>query len=88
MLLMYWVLGESLEPVYGVMDIVALATVGDIVPLVDENRIIVKKGLELIREERRPSFKVLREITEVSNITAHFTLAFIYVPMINALGRP
>lgn len=87
MLLLYYELNQKLDFVYNLLDIVALATVGDIVPLIDENRIIVKEGLSLIKEERRPVFKIFREITEMTNINAHFTLAYLYVPIINAIGR-
>jgi single-stranded-DNA-specific exonuclease len=87
MLLLYWEMGLSLEPVYDTLDIVGLATVGDIVPLVDENRIIVQEGLKRIRAEKRPIFRIFREVTKVNEINAHWTLGFIYVPMINAIGR-
>ncbi len=87
MMLLYWTLGEKLQPVYDMLDIVALATVGDVVPLLGENRIIVKEGLKLISEEKRPAFRIFREATGVTEINSHFTLGFIYVPTINAIGR-
>lgn len=89
MLLLYWEMGLSLEPVYDTLDIVALATVGDIVPLIDENRIIVQEGLKKIRDEKRNRnvFRIFQEVTEAKEINAHWTFGFIYVPMINAIGR-
>lgn len=87
MLLLYWELGEDLDYLYDKLDMVALATVGDIVPLLDENRIIVKEGLEKIKQEKSLVFKVLREVTGVTEINSHYTLGFVYVPMINAIGR-
>jgi single-stranded-DNA-specific exonuclease len=70
------------------LDIVAMATVGDVVSLKTlENRIIVKEGIKLIKSEKRMAFKAFREITGVSDVNSHFTLGFIYVPMINAIGR-
>ncbi|MDF2879476.1 MAG: recJ [Clostridiaceae bacterium] len=87
MLLLYWEMGKRIQNVYDVLDIVAVATVGDIVPIVDENRIIVKEGLKLISEEKKPLFRIFREITGVTTINSHYTLGFIYVPMINSVGR-
>lgn len=79
--------GKPVPYIEDLIDIAALATVGDVVPLVDENRKIVKMGLEKIREEKRPFFKAIREVTDSKEINAHFTLAFTYVPIINAASR-
>ncbi|NLK93086.1 MAG: single-stranded-DNA-specific exonuclease RecJ, partial [Bacteroidales bacterium] len=88
MLLLYTKLGKDIKCVYETLDIVAMATVGDVVSLKTlENRIIVKEGIKLIKSEKRMAFKAFREITNVSDINSHFTLGFIYVPMINAIGR-
>lgn len=87
MLLLYYKLGLNLKFVYDMMDLVALATVSDVVPIIDENRILVKEGLELIRAEKRPVFKLFREVTGVTDINSHFTIGFIYGPMLNAVGR-
>lgn len=87
MLLLYWKMGKDLADVYAFLDIVAMATVGDVVPIVDENRIIVKEGLTLINEGKRAAFRILAEITSTTKVNSHFTLAFMYVPMINAIGR-
>ncbi|PLS19778.1 single-stranded-DNA-specific exonuclease RecJ [Bacillus sp. M6-12] len=87
MLLLFWEMELPLEPVYDTLDIVALATVGDIVPLVDENRVMVQEGLKMIRDNKRAVFRIFQEVTEAKEINAHWTLGFIYVPMINAIGR-
>lgn len=87
MLLMYYKLGKSLDTVYETLDIVGMATVGDVVPLIDENRILVQKGLEMIKEEKRPVFRAFREVFESKVINAHYTLGFQYVPAINSIGR-
>lgn len=87
MLLLYWEMELPLDPVYDSLDVVALATVGDIVPLVDENRVIVQEGIKMITAKKRKVFKVFQEVTEVKEITAHWALGFVYVPMINAIGR-
>lgn len=87
MMLLYWEMDLPLEPVYDTLDVVALATVGDIVPLVDENRVIVQEGIKMIESGKRNVFRIFREITGVKEITAHWALGFVYVPMINAIGR-
>lgn len=69
------------------LDIIAISTVGDVVPLIDENRIIVKEGLRLLREEKRLSLKVLKEETETDVITSDSTLGFLYSPIFNAISR-
>lgn len=70
------------------LDIVALGTIGDVVPLVDENRIFSKIGLELITEGKRPGIKALKEISNVDNQTIDsFKASFSLIPRINAAGR-
>ncbi len=70
------------------LDLVALGTIGDIVPLVDENRIFVKIGLDLMKEERRIGLCALKRVSgiegqAVDSGKASFTL----IPRINAAGR-
>jgi len=70
------------------LDIVALGTIGDIAPLIDENRIFVKIGLELITEGQRPGIKALKEVSGVDNQTIDsFKASFSLIPRINAAGR-
>lgn len=72
---------------YSYLDLVAIATVGDVVPLLGENRIIVKEGLKLLNYPNRISTKLLKDMLKVETVDAHNTLAFKYVPTINSLGR-
>lgn len=69
------------------LDILAISTVGDVVPLVDENRIIVKEGLKLLNNNSRKSLSILRELTNTTEISSHFTLGFVYSPIFNAISR-
>ncbi|MGC1851427.1 MAG: single-stranded-DNA-specific exonuclease RecJ [Solirubrobacterales bacterium] len=70
------------------LDLVALATVADVVPLVGENRSLVKRGLAELRRARRPGIRALLEAakcepTQVDEGDLGFRLA----PRINAAGR-
>ncbi|HUN55543.1 MAG TPA: single-stranded-DNA-specific exonuclease RecJ [Smithella sp.] len=70
------------------LDIVTLGTIGDMAPLIDENRIFVKIGLDLISESQRPGIKALKEISGVDNQTIDsFKASFSLIPRINAAGR-
>lgn len=70
------------------VDIAALATVADVVPLKDENRAIVKLGLEVINKSPRPGIKALIEASGLSDkkLTAG-NIAFQLAPRLNAGGR-
>ncbi len=71
-----------------VLDLVAVGTVADIVPLVGENRSIVKTGLEVLRCGRRQGLFSLAGATEfnIENITAR-DIGFVFGPRLNAAGR-
>lgn len=86
LLQLYWEMDLDLGYVYDLLDIVAMGTVGDLVPLVDENRIIVKEGLKRTKREDRLVFKKLREALNISKIDEE-TFGYTYCPIINALGR-
>jgi single-stranded-DNA-specific exonuclease len=67
---------------------VALGTVADIVPLLGENRILVKYGLEVANEMRRPGLKALVEAAGLVHKTIEAGhIAFILAPRLNAAGR-
>jgi single-stranded-DNA-specific exonuclease len=71
------------------LDLVALGTVADVVPLVGANRILVRWGLEVLARSRRPGLRALKRVAgiaegaEVSAGQVGFRLA----PRINAAGR-
>ncbi|MDO4177244.1 MAG: single-stranded-DNA-specific exonuclease RecJ [Bacillota bacterium] len=68
------------------LDMVAVGTVGDIVPLRDENRTLVKYGTVIANSGRRPALKKLAENISLSEINSE-NIAFGIVPHINACGR-
>ena len=78
--------GEALLERYG--DIITLGTIGDVMPLIGENRKIVKKGLKLINDGTNPGIRALKEISGMRDKTLSSTgVAFSIVPRINAIGR-
>ncbi len=69
------------------LDLVALATVADVVPLQDENRHFVRQGLDLISRGTRPGIKALKAAAGVERACTAGTIAFRLAPRINAAGR-
>jgi single-stranded-DNA-specific exonuclease len=69
------------------LDLVALATVADVVPLVGLNRAFVVKGLAIMRERRRPGLAVLFDIAGADGPPRPYHLGFVIGPRINAGGR-
>ncbi len=73
---------------HGDLDLVALATVADLVPLVGENRTLVKRGLEEVRRARRPGLRALIAAAKCEPTRLdEGDLAFKLAPRINAAGR-
>ncbi len=70
------------------LDIVALATVADCVPLVDENRRLVRAGLRALASTRKPGLQALMDVARVdpSGVDAG-AIGFRLAPRINAAGR-
>ncbi len=70
------------------LDLVALAGAADIVPLTDENRILVKAGLTQINEDPRPGIRALIKSSGlVSSNVSSGQVVFTIAPRINAVGR-
>ena len=72
----------------GDLDIVALGTVADVVPLLGENRKIVQQGLRVLKKSKRPGIQALLAVTELQEkeITAGH-IGFVLAPRLNAAGR-
>ncbi|MBP3648119.1 MAG: single-stranded-DNA-specific exonuclease RecJ [Clostridia bacterium] len=69
------------------LDLAALATVADIVPLQDENRVIVSLGLKTIASRKRPGMKALLRVSGEPEIIDSDTLGYRLGPRLNAAGR-
>ena len=74
---------ELLEDV----DLIALATICDVVPLVGLNRCFVKHGLKVIHQRKNLGIKMLSDISNISSSPSTYDLGYIFGPKINAGGR-
>lgn len=73
---------------YEYADLITIGTIGDIVPLVGENRQFVKRGLEIIRDMPRPGVKALLDVCAIDpQRISSGRIAYSLVPRINACGR-
>ena len=71
----------------GLLDLVALATVCDVMPLTGLNRALVTQGLKVMGRRERPGIAALLEVAEVNGRLGAMTLGFALGPRINAGGR-
>ena len=69
------------------LDVVCIATIGDVVPLTGVNRILVSEGMPLIAAGRRPGLAALKAIAVTRDHFDASTISFSIVPRINAAGR-
>ena len=81
-------MGREVDELDYLMENVAIATVGDVMELVDENRIFVKQGLEMLKHTRNIGLRSLMECTGVNaeNLNAYH-IGFVLGPCMNASGR-
>ena len=81
-------LGDDHPAVAKTLDLVALATIADVVPLVDENRALAAAGLRALARTNRPGLQALMRSARVDPATVDATaVAFRLAPRINAAGR-
>ncbi len=69
------------------LDLVAISTVADVVPLVDENRCLVKYGLDRINRRERAGLEALMDTLSLNGKIDASGISFVIAPNINALGR-
>ena len=69
------------------LDLVALGTIADLVPLVGENRILVTAGLERLNVTQRPGLLALKEVAQSPEKLGTHDVGFQLAPRLNAAGR-
>lgn len=85
---LYETYGISMEEAYNLLEFTAIATVGDIMELQDENRIIVKEGLKRIHHTKNIGLKSLIEVNGLErDSVGAYHIGFVLGPCINAGGR-
>ena len=81
-------MGRDIDDVDYLMENVAIATVGDVMDLVDENRIFVKQGLEMLKRTQNRGLRALMECTGVNvEHLSSYHIGFVLGPCMNASGR-
>jgi single-stranded-DNA-specific exonuclease len=79
---------DSQFPVHDFLDLAALGTMADVVPLSGENRLIVREGLRLIETGVRPGLQALKRVSGIDGKEIKTgLLLFTLIPRINAAGR-
>lgn len=78
---------KNLPDILSYLDLVALATVCDVVPLVGVNRAFVVKGLQVARSFNNPGIAALAKVARIGEPLNNFHLGFLLGPRINAGGR-
>jgi single-stranded-DNA-specific exonuclease len=68
------------------LDLVALGTIADIVPLSGINRILVRSGLQLLENGKRPGIAALKRVADVKQVSSG-VVGFRLAPRLNAAGR-
>lgn len=78
----------SPEAPFRFLDLVALGTIGDVVPLLGENRLLVKHGLKYLRQSQKPGMVALIQASQLDprTIGSH-QVSFVLAPKLNAVGR-
>ncbi|WP_158520139.1 single-stranded-DNA-specific exonuclease RecJ [Apilactobacillus kunkeei] len=69
------------------LDLAAIGTVADLVSLTDENRVIVKYGLQMIANTERPGLYSLAKLAGIKEVVNEQSIGFGLAPRLNALGR-
>jgi single-stranded-DNA-specific exonuclease len=69
------------------LDLVALGTIADVVPLTGENRILVSAGLERLNATQRPGLQALKRVAQSPSPLGTYEVGFQLAPRLNAAGR-
>ncbi len=79
--------GVQVPDLMGYLDLVALATVADVAPLIGLNRAFVRQGLKVMARRERVGLRALADIARMDTAPNAYALGFVLGPRINAGGR-
>ncbi|WP_309663743.1 single-stranded-DNA-specific exonuclease RecJ [Tabrizicola sp.] len=79
--------GRQGPDMMAMLDLVALATVADVAPLVGVNRAFVRQGLKVMARRDRPGLRALADISRMDQAPTTYALGFLLGPRVNAGGR-
>ncbi len=79
--------GERVFDLRNYLDLAATGTIADIVPLVEENRILVHHGLRVLEQTQNAGLRALKEITGMKGAATPYDIGFKIGPRLNAMGR-
>lgn len=80
-------LGQTGPDLMAMLDLVALATVADVAPLIGVNRAFVRQGLKVMARRDRPGLRALADVARLDQAPTAYALGFVLGPRINAGGR-
>lgn len=79
--------GHKGPDLMGLLDLVALATVADVAPLIGANRALVRQGLKVMGYRERPGLVALADVARMDTAPSTYHLGFLLGPRVNAGGR-
>ncbi len=79
--------GQSSPDLMAMLDLVALATVADVAPLIEANRALVRQGLRVMSHRDRPGLRALADVARMDTAPNSYHLGFLLGPRVNAGGR-
>jgi len=84
---LYMIMGRKTTPLFWDLDLVTLGTVADLVPLINENRILVKFGLITLNKSLKAGINALKKVARLNGELRTWHISFIMAPRLNAAGR-
>ncbi|WP_282094630.1 single-stranded-DNA-specific exonuclease RecJ [Epibacterium ulvae] len=79
--------GEKGPDLMALLDLVALATVADVAPLIEANRALVRQGLKVMAGRKRHGLVALADVSRMDSTPSSYHLGFLLGPRVNAGGR-
>lgn len=79
--------GGQVPDLMSMLDLVALATVADVAPLIGVNRAFVRQGLRVMARRERPGLRALSDVARLDTAPTAYHLGFVLGPRVNAGGR-